>query len=863
MSDSDDNEILQRPNREEPARQTEQFSDIFEKDSDLRRAATRASRRDVSRPDGYTETAPPQPKMAPPPPEAQRQEPETIPEVRSDTIYARVTSAGLRAAGSALRYDVPKGFFGILLESRDARPKLMLSGERASGEFALHLFREGTINLSQSLRELPTADGFKAAAEVLYSVRLPGTAMQSLDAFVSGVVEGRQHLSKPILQQRYARMLADLVGQRVRELDAATIEADGLGPNAAEAIEEEISDRLARLPAAPGLEFLGVAGVEATVPDYQHHLEKQAVLERRRREEEARAAEEAEKAAREAERSAKEATRKAELDAQLRAIAEKEVLGRELTREELGLLLDSARHRRTIERLGQEKEQLERSRELDRLQQLVREDHLSSEAALSKLETERTLELDKAVLSEYVALVGQARARLEDDHLVVHVMRLQDEKLRASLLTQLMLKDAAKTMSPEAFEKYCEVLKESARLPAADSSKESSSEPTSTRQSQVEAVPERSNPVPEPEAAPAEAPAVPVRGQQVTRPGAAPLTEQSSQTQVGGIAAARVRCLAALRNSEDDKAGQAHWVLLAGGRRVFFCELLGGGRSTAVGTLLSIEDGPLGSLRSLRLFEIDGQRRLVAGARRGLYAHDPSNGQFLPYPIEGAFNPTFGVNAVVPFRGKFYATHSEYGLLRWTIAAPRNPANLLLRDITKAHASSRSLFVDADTWPTFACGTTIVAVKHDFVPGLAALYEKSHSPIVSVLPLRLSNELGDGFFYAVCEDGTVIRWHIKMPNNPEPVWQMGVNCTDASPTADGSGFVLCGGEPWVRVFDAQQRMVATYYAPLPIRCAREAGGHLLGLSDDRTLLYVWDSMGDGKPVAEVPLPEPCLDLIAF
>src|SRR5690606_6467730 len=127
MPDSDDLELQRRPNREGTSQEPEQFSDIFEKDSDLRRASSRASRGEQPRREGYTETAPPQPKMiVPPAPEPQRQMPETVPEIRVDTIYARITSAGLRAVGSAAKYDVPNGFFGIMMESRDTRPKLML-----------------------------------------------------------------------------------------------------------------------------------------------------------------------------------------------------------------------------------------------------------------------------------------------------------------------------------------------------------------------------------------------------------------------------------------------------------------------------------------------------------------------------------------------------------------------------------------------------------------------------------------------------------------------------------------------------------------------------------------------------------------
>ncbi|TET31895.1 MAG: hypothetical protein E3J72_21105 [Planctomycetota bacterium] len=104
----------------------------------------------------------------------------------------------------------------------------------------------------------------------------------------------------------------------------------------------------------------------------------------------------------------------------------------------------------------------------------------------------------------------------------------------------------------------------------------------------------------------------------------------------------------------------------------------------------SFEDGPLGYLRSVRVCDLDGSgqnRALVAGAQKGVYVlplNDPDNVEEFKFPKAASRESSGGANAAVIAGNYLFATHSDYGLVRWNLEQGGPGANLFLGKITGA-----------------------------------------------------------------------------------------------------------------------------------------------------------------------------------
>jgi hypothetical protein len=262
----------------------------------------------------------------------------------------------------------------------------------------------------------------------------------------------------------------------------------------------------------------------------------------------------------------------------------------------------------------------------------------------------------------------------------------------------------------------------------------------------------------------------------------------------------------------------------------------------------------------LQLIDLNGRRMLVAGARRGLYVIDPTSRHVDAYPLD-AFNPDTGVNAIIAVQGKFYGTHSQYGLMRWSIPAPGTPATRFFAQYTEGARTVRSLFLDEGRWPTFACGRMLLAVEHGFTPAIAAKYEGAPSVIVCAMSRRDDDPQQPGWFFAVCEDGSLVCWKKDEPRNCRVLARIGEPVSDATVSTDGRSLVISTKSRHILLYDTERGVFARYDSPLDIRHAREYGSNVVGLSADRSSLVVWESRGNGQPTSEIQLPEPAYDIL--
>jgi len=828
-------------------------------------------------------------------------------EVRDDTVYAAITSLALKAAGRRQVYRVPDGFRGLLTKVDGSGGQLMISGEVAEGDFILHLFREETINAIHAMERLLSSDGFQTKVTAHFSVRIPRRRAEALRDFIETYVDGRSHLSLPLLKDRLNPLLRDVLGAQVKARPAG--ELNGTLP--VDEAESELADRIRRSPLGHGLEFLGLNRIEAESPEFAQEQERKL---REAREAEVRAvrdrerseAERAEAARREEQalRAAEEQARKIEREGALRALAEKQAAGQELSREELGLLLDAARHKRRMHQMDLEREKLERERELDQLERLHRSEKLNAASALQRMGAEHEMEFDRQKLADYSGMVEEARVRLQEDRLEAYILTIKDEGEKVRLIEKMLDIKAARDLTDEQYSRLLASqqarsgslravlppeltttrVNESSRRAAVPAiSPQTVAQPAAlspslssdhTQRDDVWATPHpsmESQRQPQASARQREqlAPAEQFRSQQlppveasgVSRPMAQMAANAYSQhTAAVDLHAEHSRLANAIAMPHGGGEPELAWVLMAAGRRVYYSAYSTTGRLTPPGLLVDLSNESLGSLRSLQLIDLNGRRTLLAGARRGIYAIDAQSRKVDAYPLD-AFNPDTGVNAVVAVQGKYYGTHSQYGLLRWSIPAPGTPATRFFPQFTEGARTVRSLFLDEGRWPTFACGRMLLAIEHGFTPAVAAKYDGAPSVIVCAISRKGEEPRHPGWFFAVCEDGTLVCWKKDEPRNCRMLSRIGEPVSDATPSTDGKSLVIATKSRHILLYDTERGVFARYDSPVEIRHAREYGSHLVGLTADRNTLLVWDSRGTGQPSAEITLPESAYDLM--
>ena len=779
-----------------------------------------------------------------------------LPVVNERTAYAVVTHDALRAHGQRLEYVVPDGFRGFAI-SDEGEEAMVLPGEKVSGHFHLHLLRDGTMNLKLPVGGLTCADGYQVEAKVRYSVKLPAMRTEGIKEFVLSNGEGRSELSSAVLKHRFdheirrsiATWVADQsVEELLKEPDRASLEAHVLRD-------------LTRIQQDSTVDVLGIDAVSFESRDFRAATEKEAKEVRKVEDEKKRI--------------------------ELEKVIAREETGAELSREELTEVLDAVRRKRELKELEHEKEKLERERAINHLHEEYHREKHNLEAAMRKLLNENEMEIDRIKFDEYLRMTAEVRDRLKEDRIEFYIQQIQDERLKAELLKRLIERD----MSPEQLRELAEIEKaRSQRLASLGISTDSVSgimaapetgattmgdatlQQAIAPEKEVSQASEALKPISQQGPAPVEAPQpglAPLQSQQRENapahpaPAESPLQAQAeAQTEakpneklplIDTVHAAIEKINANTSQPQATSQAGLQKMLIAAGRTIYESDLHGSGRATEAAPWLTMADQPLGSLRSLRIETINGQSMLLAGARRGLYTIDVDTRRVTTYPLEAAFNPLTGVNAVAAFQGKYYATHSQFGLLRWSIPGANHPASQLLPESTESARSVRSLFIDDDYWPTFACGRSLIAIEHG--PDVRVVAQYTGAPA----EITLAASMGTRFF-AACSDGNVVFWEKDKPDRCQPFTRVQEGISGCTLSPDGKHFVIASRIYSLRVLNLETRVIARYDAPQPMLMGREFGSHLFGITRDRSTLYLWESFGNGHPVTEVPLPEPGYDV---
>gem|GEM_PF-4317070 len=829
-------------------------------------------------------------------------DPLEIPLLREDTVHAIITARALRTRGRQARFSVPEQFVGLLTDMKGETETLLLPGEEATGDFVLHLFRTGTLLAPMRSDGHATKDGFETRAESELGIRLNTHDAEALRTFLANYSSGSAHLSLPVVKSHFEKGVKEALRKHVAKYDVESL----LKNAERESAEGEVAKALADAGIPAGLQVLGLDSLKFTSPDLEKAKRKQARAEREAKAKEEAANLEQSIRTQEIEKIKAQAKLKAELtkvrteQAKTDFESEREVfqqkkavdlLQQQFEREKAELTSDlkkmHAANEIEIESIKFD-EYLKRAQRLreelddDRIEfyiQQIRDDRLKADLLkrliertmtpeqlreLAQLERVRSEQLtplppnfgeDELEVQAEVASAGKDRLRDASGRLVrvpasaveatqaraagvsrvneivdeVEVTRELDDERRMELNHPLMERLDVAPIPPAAVLSDAE-RREGQRFPLPTQESAEKARFSDNEGSQTEAMFDT------------QAIQLDEMEEARARESGVSVSTESSHLSVRE------------RENEDDFPRELRYVLMAAGRNIYAAHVDASGKISELERFLDLSTAPLGSLRSISRAMVNGERHLLIGARRGLYSVRNSNRQVKNYPLDAVFNPLTGVNAAVAHDGRFYATHSQFGLLRWAIAAPNQPASRFLTEYTEHAQSIRSIFMDEAYWPTLAVGDRIVAIEHGVIPRIVAVYSGAPSSILLATSL-------DGHFFAACEDGSIVVWDKRTPDRCERRARTRETLSGATLSTDGKSMVLCSRSNVVRVYDLSRGALARYEAPQEIRVAREFGDYLLGIARNRSALYVWKSFESTTPVCELPLPDACFDVV--
>lgn len=744
----------------------------------------------------------------------------------ANTVYLRVKSDQVRGILGA-KYAVPQGFVGLLRDAQ-GKSRVLFPGEEASGDFTLHLLRDREVRMPFTVMRAPSKDGFDHSVSFELALTPDVAHKDAIEAFVERGASGRRHLDWPLLKGEVQPHITAAVAGAVKDFDAAEL--------ARPETFEKLSRQAARLT-ADSLAKLGIAEVS---------LE----MGRVRSDDWSRRQNDRQKAEQDAEQ------RKAE--AQVQAAMLKDQMGEELSRKELEEFLASAREEGMLKQHEREKAKIEREAELDRVQAEYQRQRHSLEATLKKLLVEKDLELDGIMLEKHIEVVKRMRDELSEDRIEVYINLIKDEKLKADLLHRLI----QRRMTPDQLKAVAEI------------------EFNRSRQAEVAV----SNPNLEPVREKTSEPSQPVTGEAVHIEKTGTIAKREAAVEeetptsaldteaIGSVvenpahetAATDVVQLAdeAAEGQRQDRAGQSvdALALVACGRRVYAIDPLRQRNLDSAALDLSFEAGKLGSLRSVRVAGQGRERVVLAGARNGVYAMLMAHArQAREFPISNGVEARTGVNAAVLHQGHIYATHSEFGLLRWPYLQPYSPSKQVMPELTSRYSTTRGLSVFDDRL-LFANGPAVLLLEASGAGGtglrVAARYDGTRHEVTALTH--------DGRYVLVADAaGDVFVWEPRSSQPPAMAFYAGTAVADlAAATLKGNRrclLVALKRNAMPMLFrDGGQALEFT--APEPLRACDALEGMVIGLSRDRTRMFAWADNRPEWPQWQFQFVEPVLDM---
>lgn len=758
----------------------------------------------------------------------------------TNTVYLQVKSEQVKGL-LGTRYAVPPGFVGVLNE-KGGRSRVLLPGEEAGGEFTIHLVRDRDVRIPFQQVKALSKDGFEAGMSFELAVTPDVTRRESLESLIHRAGENRRHLDWPLLKAELQPHITQAVKDVLQDFDAREMHE----PASHEKIRERILEQ-----SKQNFESMGITEADLEIATLRSEgLDKhvQQVAETGLKVEKARAEQEVQTA------------------------ILRDQLGQELSRRELEDFLSSAREEGLIKEHERKKADLTRQQELDRIETEYRKQQHNLEATLRKLVTENKLDLDTLMLEKHIGVVKKLKEELSDDRIEVYINLIQDEKLKADLLQQLIHRN----MSPEQLAAVAEIEAQRVKQfelsvsrprlePVRDiATVDKTREGESVQISKVETA--RREPMLEEDAATKAAhemnealgTSLTDAVQQATH--AEPETEKEKSDSPTEPLEAVIEAQAEAQKQKDAQPEIDALLMVASGRRVWAIDPLRQKSLQDAVLELRYDEGNLGSLRSVRIDGEGEERVVLAGARNGVYstlvAHRK---QAREYPIGKGVDARTGINAAVLYRGYLYATHSEFGLLRWPWLQPYSPAVQVMPELISQFSTTRSLQLFGERL-LFANGPTVLMLEADDNAGshlrVAARYRGTRHEVTA-----LSTD--DKYILIADAAGDVYVWDPQTSEPPVLAFYAGTPVSDLAATElrDGRRALLVAIKRAVAPMLFRDGSNALEFAsPEPIRTCDTLNDTIVGLGRDRMRIFAWRSTRPEWPAWQFQFTEPVLDM---
>ncbi len=744
-----------------------------------------------------------------------------------NTVYLRVKSEQVKGLLGS-KYAVPQGFMG-LSKDLQGKSKLLFPGEEATGDFTLHLVRDRDVRVPFSVLKAKSKDGFDSSVSFELAVTPDVSHKDSLEDFIERGAQQRKHLDWPLLKGELQPTITGAILDAVKGKPAAELSA----PDAFERLREEVL-----LRAETGLSKLGLTNVQFDMgkirnDGFEAH---QATLAQ-----------------------GQQQIEKAKAEQQVQAAMLKDQMGEELSRKELEEFLMSAREEGMLKQHERQKAKIERDAELDNIQAEYQKQRHNLEATLKKLQVEKSLEVDALLLDKHVEAVKNLRDKLSDDRIEVYINLIKDEKLKAELIHRLI----QKSMSPEQLKALAELEAARARQ---NEVKVSQPNIEPIREAQTEFRANQSVKIaPTEEVVRREAKVetdTPAPPAEKTEAIGVALTTNAEKSETPTEKFETLEALDIPDETEKQKAAETGidaLCLVASGRRVYAVDPLRQKSLDEAMLNLNFDGGRLGSLRSVRIAGEGRDRVCLAGARNGVYsmlvAHQKAARE---YPIGMNVDARTGINAAALYRGFIYATHSEFGVLRWPLLQPYSPATQVMPELTSRFSTTRGLTIYDDRL-LFANGPAVLlleAAAQGSNLRVAARYPGTRHEVTALAQ--------DGQYVLVADAaGDVYVWEPKKGTAPMLAFRAGSAVGELAATTlsgDRKCLLVALKRTVMPMLFQDGSTALEFIAPEPIRSCDVLEGVVIGLSRDRMRIFAWRENKPDWPQWQFQFTEPVLDM---
>ncbi|MHC5035706.1 MAG: phytochrome family protein [Planctomycetota bacterium] len=176
---------------------------------------------------------------------------------------------------------------------------------------------------------------------------------------------------------------------------------------------------------------------------------------------------------------------------------------------------------------------------------------------------------------------------------------------------------------------------------------------------------------------------------------------------------------------------------------------------TAPAEVYSAAAMDLGMLRSVRIGRRGDREVILGGAQFGVVLFEEGASP-KGFPIPEAGDKRGGVNAAAIHGDRLYATHSDYGMVRWNLSE-EGEGEIVRTELTKGKKTCRGVHVGALDRLFFAAGSDAYSLLPESLDGTPTIYTGDVDAITALTTTERS-------VFGGTAGGDVLRWDLSAPD---------------------------------------------------------------------------------------------------